>query len=93
NKEKCCNSKCKFTKGQYFCADGDCCKNCEVLSESESKYSIDICRHSTGECDIVEACSGFTNKGFCYDGNCMNSDYMCKYAYNDCTNSNIIKLA
>ncbi|KAF1741342.1 hypothetical protein MXB_4673, partial [Myxobolus squamalis] len=42
-----------------------------------------ICRSSQGSCDYPDRCDGKSNTGYCFNGNCLNRDYMCKLAYNE----------
>ncbi|XP_066570617.1 zinc metalloproteinase-disintegrin-like berythractivase isoform X2 [Amia ocellicauda] len=77
----CCNATtCTLTKGSA-CADGECCKDCKILSTDRE------CRRQKDDCDLPEYCDGkspqcpedvFTvngqpcsnGNGYCYNGLC-----------------------
>ncbi|XP_027033564.1 zinc metalloproteinase/disintegrin [Tachysurus fulvidraco] len=75
----CCNAKtCKFTEGS-FCAQGECCENCQIQAAGR------VCRASVNDCDLDEYCTGMSEKcpqdsfkmngipcrdSYCYNGQC-----------------------
>ncbi|XP_012720861.2 disintegrin and metalloproteinase domain-containing protein 9 isoform X1 [Fundulus heteroclitus] len=91
-KNKCCDAAtCKLTSGSY-CADGDCCDNCQI------KVAGTRCRKSADACDLPEYCDGKTgfcpedfyimdglpcqnNAAYCYEGRCQTYNYQCSYLF------------
>ncbi|XP_074596685.1 disintegrin and metalloproteinase domain-containing protein adm-2-like [Brevipalpus obovatus] len=57
--QNCCNDKCQLTDGSE-CSSGPCCdkETCKPRTKDE-KYR---CRKAKDSCDILEMCSGKTNK-------------------------------
>ncbi|NXD12624.1 ADAM9 protein, partial [Nothocercus nigrocapillus] len=84
--DPCCDSTCR-KKGGAVCTSGGCCKNCKPLPEGE------VCRESTGPCDLPEYCSGKSEQcpadvtmqdgtvcaedGYCYLGKCQSHTLLC----------------
>ncbi|KAK2522835.1 disintegrin and metalloproteinase domain-containing protein 21 [Columba guinea] len=83
----CCDNECKKKAGA-ICTSGGCCKNCEPLPEGE------VCRESTGLCDLPEYCNGTSahcpadvakqdgtvcaEDGYCYSGKCRSRTLQCR---------------
>ncbi|CAD5121233.1 DgyrCDS9766 [Dimorphilus gyrociliatus] len=66
---KCCHaSNCTLTAGSQ-CYNGECCSDCKFRKVST------ICRDSTGECDLPEACSGKSQ--FCPEDAFKTTGYPC----------------
>lgn len=88
-KNPCCNATdCRLRAGAQ-CADGECCRDCQL------KAAGSVCRPKAGDCDLTEHCTGFSptcpadaytqnglscnhGKGYCYNGRCPSRQQHCK---------------
>ncbi|XP_072246483.1 disintegrin and metalloproteinase domain-containing protein 8a [Leuresthes tenuis] len=88
-KNPCCNATtCKLNVGAQ-CAEGECCRNCQL------KPTDSICRPKAGDCDLAEYCTGLSaacpadaftqnglpcnrGRGYCYNGQCPSRQDHCK---------------
>ncbi|NWI18644.1 ADAM9 protein, partial [Crypturellus soui] len=84
--DPCCDNKCQKKEGAV-CTSGGCCRKCQPLPEGE------VCRESTGPCDLPEYCSGKSEHcpadvtmqdgtvcaedGHCYSGKCRSHTLLC----------------
>ncbi|XP_028822849.1 disintegrin and metalloproteinase domain-containing protein 8a isoform X2 [Denticeps clupeoides] len=84
----CCNAtNCRLTEGSQ-CAQGECCKNCQL------KPVGTVCRVAADDCDLSELCSGKSSdcpkdtfkmngspcnqdRGYCYNGQCPSHQDQC----------------
>ncbi|KAF0993126.1 hypothetical protein HZS_2479, partial [Henneguya salminicola] len=87
----CCDQEtCKFRQKTYQCSYGSCCDQCQFKSDSifcrikmTECDEVDFCTGNSHLCepDTIKPdyslCN--TNKGFCFEGNCVSMDFLCKY--------------
>lgn len=86
----CCEpTTCRFKSGAS-CAQGDCCRNCQIL------VSGTPCRQSVDTCDLPEFCDGKSatcpndfyimdglpcEGAYCFEGRCQTYDYQCRHLF------------
>ncbi|KAI1886960.1 hypothetical protein AGOR_G00201140 [Albula goreensis] len=91
-KDKCCDAAtCKLTRGSA-CAQGGCCKDCQI------RVAGTPCRSSVNFCDLPEFCTGKSafcpedyyimdghpcanNSAYCFQGRCQTYDYQCQQLF------------
>uniref|UniRef100_A0A8C2LXV8 Disintegrin and metalloproteinase domain-containing protein 2 n=1 Tax=Cricetulus griseus TaxID=10029 RepID=A0A8C2LXV8_CRIGR len=71
----CCDpATCQLTKGS-LCAEGPCCANCQVKAKGE------VCRISSGDCDVTEYCNGSSavceEDFYVHDGHPCGGEWVC----------------
>ncbi|KAL0964801.1 hypothetical protein UPYG_G00329130 [Umbra pygmaea] len=91
---KCCDAAtCTLTRGST-CAQGSCCKNCQILVGGTP------CRGSVNTCDLPEYCNGTAPTcpsdfylldglpcvinaaaAYCFEGRCQTYDYQCQQLF------------
>ncbi|XP_053575420.1 zinc metalloproteinase-disintegrin-like batroxstatin-2 [Bombina bombina] len=83
----CCDAATCKLKATAKCAEGECCKACQI-----EKAGV-VCRASKDDCDLSDLCNGSsplcpdrfkmngysckTNQGYCYNGKCQNHLSQC----------------
>ncbi|XP_036406559.1 disintegrin and metalloproteinase domain-containing protein 8-like [Megalops cyprinoides] len=88
-KNPCCDATtCRLKKGAK-CAEGECCRNCQL------KQAGSPCRESANDCDLAEYCTGQSaqcpkdvfkmnglpcnfDQGYCYNGQCPTYLHHCR---------------
>ncbi|XP_045142774.1 disintegrin and metalloproteinase domain-containing protein 7 [Echinops telfairi] len=90
----CCDAEKCMLKPGFTCAEGECCKSCQL------KEAGAMCRPARDECDFPEVCTGHSprcpkdqfqengspcknSEGYCFMGKCPTRDEQCSELFDD----------